>query len=205
MKNLERSVDSLKTIYSIVIALAMGKSIETLANLLLGDKLAEFLTALPAFTAFILLVVPFYHGMNRHLDIVYLEREQSSVAQGALLFDLFVFFVEALLLFGIASIVNRGLAPFGLMALALIVDIIWATLSHWIHYKGLTVTVLRWMLINVGTMILGTLLYLTTFFTDEHKPLILTLLVGVRTIVDYIACWRFYFPPKDHDKGTNGA
>jgi len=51
--------------------------------------------------AFLVTLVPFFHGMNRHLDHCYLEKE-PPVLHGALLFDFSIFFLEAGFLFAAA-------------------------------------------------------------------------------------------------------
>jgi len=96
----ERSVTSLQTIYAIIIALSMGQAIQTLFEAAPGGPLklsSDVFTYIPAFITFISLLVPFYHGMNRHLDMCYIEKS-TDVVKGALLFDFVIFFVEAALL-----------------------------------------------------------------------------------------------------------
>jgi len=82
----ERSVDSLQQIYAVVIALAIAQAIQSLLkDPVSGAVLAriQILVGLPAFVAFLVTLVPFWHGMNRHLDRCYLEKK-SAVVQGAL-------------------------------------------------------------------------------------------------------------------------
>src|ERR1019366_1919724 len=97
-KAIERSVDSIARIYAIVIGLALAESIKTLivksANGNVDLSLPKLWSGTPAFIAFVFTLVPFWHGMNRHLDRSYLEKE-GVVAQGALLLDFAVFFIES--------------------------------------------------------------------------------------------------------------
>jgi hypothetical protein len=94
---LERSVDSLQQIYAVVIALAIAQAIESLLKDPVRGTvldLDQIKVGLPALVAFLVTLVPFWHGMNRHLDRCYLEKE-SAIRQGALLLDFWTFFVEA--------------------------------------------------------------------------------------------------------------
>ena len=88
-KAIERSVDSVARIYAIVIGLALSESIKTLIVKDPGgniDLTAQTLwSGAPAFLAFVFTVVPFWHGMNRHLDRCYLQKPDEKVVHGALL------------------------------------------------------------------------------------------------------------------------
>src|SRR5437879_12191265 len=100
-KIIERSVDSIQKIYAVVIALAISQAIQSLLKEPRGaaDLSFERLSSgLPAFIAFLVTLVPFWHGMNRHLDRCYLEKP-NSIVQGALLLDFVTFFAEASFLF----------------------------------------------------------------------------------------------------------
>jgi hypothetical protein len=89
-KAIERSVDSVARIYAIIIGLALAESIRTLivknANGAVDLSLTTLWSGAPAFLAFVFTLVPFWHGMNRHLDRSYLEKEENGV-EGALLLD----------------------------------------------------------------------------------------------------------------------
>src|SRR5580658_8196040 len=92
-KFFERSVDSIQKIYAVVIALAIAQGAQSLLKDPCGTaepSLDRILSGLPAFIAFLATLVPFWHGMNRHLDLCYLEKK-GSVVQGALLLDFGVF------------------------------------------------------------------------------------------------------------------
>lgn len=199
VKRIERSVDSLQKTYAVIVALALGQAIQHL----LVDKTSGTLAApgliegsFPAFVAFLFTVVPFYHGMNRHLDFCYVERPQQDQARGALLFDFFVFFMESSLLFAAAISVSPDLAAFLWLGVLLALDILWGFLSHWIHYRKLTPSIIRWGVINLVTVVIGFAVASTQVWPDNTKIWLLMLLAIMRTIVDYWKCWEFYFPPE---------
>ena len=102
MNPTQRSVDSLQMIYAVIVALAIGNAIQTIfldatTKLFIFDF--SLLSSLPAFLTFIVIIVPFYQGMNRHLDNCYIINTETHV-EGALLFDFLVFFFEAIILRG---------------------------------------------------------------------------------------------------------
>jgi hypothetical protein len=104
----ERSVDSLQQIYAVVIALAIAQAVQgLLRDPIHGTVLSfsEIAAGVAAFVAFMVTLVPFWHGMNRHLDRCYMEKK-GVVRQGALLMDFVAFFFEASLLFAVGSVAD---------------------------------------------------------------------------------------------------
>jgi hypothetical protein len=193
-KVIERSVDSVSTIYAIVIALALTQSIQTLIardpNGGADLSLSKFLTGAPAFLAFLVTLVPFWHGMNRHLDRCYLEKPDTPV-QGALLIDFGVFFVEASLLFVSGWSLRTGLVSFYSLGLLLTVDVIWGFISHQIHFPRQKSHVKKWAMIN---FLAGFVALCIVAYPFAHKAWILMVVAIGRSVVDYGFCWDFYFP-----------
>jgi hypothetical protein len=95
-KAIERSVDSVARIYAIIIGLALSEAIKTLivkdANGQMELNFQTLWSGGAAFLAFVVTLVPFWHGMNRHLDRAYLEKT-GAVVEGALLLDFGAFFI----------------------------------------------------------------------------------------------------------------
>lgn len=155
----ERSVSSLQQIYAVVIALAIAQAIQSLLkNPSRGTLLEPSLirTGLPAFFAFLVTLVPFWHGMNRHLDRCYLEKKSAAV-QGALLLDFWTFCLEASLLFAAGWSLRSGIHSFIALGLLLLVDMLWGFISHQIHFHGQKSHVLRWSAINLTAIALAIL------------------------------------------------
>jgi|SRR5579863_746019 len=189
----ERSVDSLEQIYAVVIALAIAQAIQGLlkdpgrGTLLEPDQVRE---GLPAFVAFLVTLVPFWHGMNRHLDRCYLEKK-TAIVQGALLLDFWTFCVEASLLFAAAWSLRSGINSFIALGLLLVVDMLWGFISHQIHFRNQKSHVLRWSAINLAAIALAVLVVAYPF---QYKTSVLMFVAVLRSIVDYSRCWNFYFP-----------
>jgi hypothetical protein len=193
-KSVERSVDSLQKIYAVVIALAISQAIQSLLKGPDGSgdfNLQRLASGLPGFVAFLVTLVPFWHGMNRHLDRCYLEKA-SAVVQGALLFDFGTFCVEACLLFAAGWSLRSGIETFYYLGALLVVDMAWAFISHQIHFSGKRSHAVRWSTVNV--IAIG-ICVLIVEFPFERKPLVLMVMAVLRTIADYGICWDFYFPP----------
>jgi hypothetical protein len=191
----ERSVDSLQQIYAVVIALAIAQAVESLlkdpaTSTLLS--LQRIVVGLPGFIAFLVTLVPFWHGMNRHLDRCYVEKK-SDVVQGALLFDFAIFFIEASLLFAVAWSLRSGIYSFAALGGLLLADMIWGFISHQIHFAGHKSHVRRWAGINFIAMLVAVLI---VAFPFQQKLIVLMVIAIARSIADYWFCSNFYFPER---------
>ena len=204
-KVVERSVDSVARIYAIVIGLALSQSVQTLItkDAQGGADLNphKLLTGAPAFVAFVFTLVPFWHGMNRHLDRCYLEKP-DAVAQGALLFDFAVFFFEASLLFIAGWSLRSGLVSFYCLGLMLATDTVWGFISHQIHFSGEKSHVVSWAFVNIIACVLAVGVIAYPF---ERKPWVLMIIAVVRSIADYWRGWDFYFPRTDAKVGQEAV
>ncbi len=193
-KAIERSVDHVQRIYAVIIALAISQAIQSLLknpNDTIGElNLAHIPAGLPAFIAFLVTLVPFWQGMNRHLDRCYLEKK-TVVVQRALLLDFAVFFVEAIFLFGAGWSIKSDINTFYWLGGLLCVDMIWAIVSHYIHFPGTKSHALKWSAINVCAIVIA---ILVVEFPFQHKQFVLTVIAVGRTIADYVFSGGFYFP-----------
>ncbi|MHB8615187.1 MAG: hypothetical protein ACYC93_03845 [Candidatus Acidiferrales bacterium] len=153
---------------------------------------SQILIGLPAFVALLVTLVPFWHGMNRHLDRCYLEKK-SAVVQGALLLDFTTFFLEASLLFAAGWSLRSGIYSFIALGALLVVDMLWGFVSHQIHFPGQKSHVRKWSAINLVAIAIAILLVAYPF---NSKTIILMVVAIMRSVADYWICWDFYFPRK---------
>lgn len=195
-KIVERSVDGLQKIYAVVVALAISQAVMNF----LKDRndfgaffTAEAWNAMSAIAALLLTVVPFYHGMNRHLERSYLERD-AGARHGALLLDFSAFFLESFVLLAVSWSIRKGPLAFFFLGVLLVGDVIWGIMSHFIHYAGGQSTVLRWSAINMGAVVLGGLVWFTEAFPESKKVWVFLVIAFLRTVLDYKFGWDFYFP-----------
>jgi hypothetical protein len=188
-----RSVDSLQKIYAVVIALAIAQAIQSLLKDPVSGTLlplSKVAVGLPAFVALLFTLVPFWHGMNRHLDRCYLEKK-SAVVHGAVLLDFATFCLEASLLFAAGWSLRSGIYSFIALGGLLLVDMLWGFISHQIHFPGQKSHVRRWSAINLVAIVIAILIVDYPF---QHQLIILMVVAIVRSIADYWLCWDFYFP-----------
>lgn len=190
--NKERSVDSLQQIYAVVIALAIAQAIQSLLKDPVSGAVLQpsiVLLGLPAFVAFLFTLVPFWHGMNRHLDRCYLGKKGTAV-HGALLLDFATFFLEASLLFAAGWSLRSGIHSFIFLGCLLSVDMLWGFISHEIHFPGQKSHVRKWSAINLVAIVIAILIVECPL---QQKVILLMVVAIVRSITDYSLCWDFYF------------
>ncbi|MBL7876763.1 MAG: hypothetical protein JNL53_13940 [Cyclobacteriaceae bacterium] len=195
-KPLTRSVDSLQKIYAVIIGLAIARTTQEVVQ---GTNWNEILPRIqataPALLSFFFLIVPFYHGMNRHLDYSYLERVPQHSKIG-LIMDFIFFSLEAALFFLFADTIILGKESFIVIALILGLDILWGTFATLLNYhkESGKQNPFAWVKINIVTLIFGFFIYV---YGDnpviDVRWCLAVLLVG-RTIIDYYMMMDFYFP-----------
>jgi hypothetical protein len=89
-KDIEKSIDSLQRIHALVSALALGEGVR---RLIVNPGTADTSfnpEALPQFISLVCTLVPFYHGMHRHLENTYLFASDVRHPKGVLLVDIVV-------------------------------------------------------------------------------------------------------------------
>lgn len=198
-EKIQRSVDSLETIYAVVIAFAVTKAIETVLFEPTTKTLnfEQLWINLPTLIAFFVTIVPFYHGMHRHLSRTYIEETASSKRDGFLLLDFFVFFLEACILLIFASSLDSGVEAFKPLSALLIVDLVWAIVAHGIHYNEWKNSPWKWSVINFVTIVLLYVVIFSNLFNEGiTRVWALTIIATCRTVVDYVFTWTFYFPSR---------
>lgn len=195
-KAVERSVETLQRIYAVVTGLALNESLKKSFVDARGDLYFEWLSFISLIT-FVALLVPFFHGMNRHMDEVLQKYKDSNGGMESkrysilILFDFFVFIVESGILFLLATTIHRPENFFLLFILLISVDFVWAFVSN----KFVTTVQSNWAWINFATaVILVIILYL--FKANEQKIILICIVSIFRTILDYSLGWDFYFPKK---------
>lgn len=179
--------------FTIVLALALGEAFKQFV----ADKEEKTIhwDRLPALLTFLLMVFPFFHGMNRYFFLTYLNPLPVSKGYaGYLLFDSLVFMCESALFF----IMSRSLAVkqwrrYFLAQLALLaVDTVWGFIElskmpgigYWIELNA-------FLAVALG-------LVLRYFWTkeDSSRPSIWAALATLTTTtISYYLLWNVYFPP----------
>jgi len=192
-KSVERSIDTLQRIYAVVAALAINEGLKRVF-LDQSGKLEFHYDLLPEFIAFLITVVPFVHGMNRHLDktLSISQKKNQPWLLGFLLLDFFVFVLESALLFVLGiSIVSEGHFFQWYVAL-LLFDVLWS-LATWPITKSV---VIQWIAVNMIAVVACVLFiyWLPQATPGWLRQWLLTITAVLRTLADYYLAWYFYFP-----------
>jgi hypothetical protein len=199
----KNSVKHLAELYSVVIAaavtLAMYNAIDANSWFIFSDN------SWVLFFAFIMMVVPFYHGAVRHLYATYIESGGSSkIKNSALFIDYFLLFSHGALFVALASTLSQPDRFATVLCAILVIDCVWGLLAH------LTLTGAasqdaekNWASINFVTAFVVILLLagwnIAPGLPDQEwasvaLSFLLLAIVGVRTVIDYRTSWDFYFP-----------
>jgi hypothetical protein len=198
---LKLSVQSLQMVYGFIIASAIGIALTKLVvnpATQAPDLTRLFTEGGLLFASFIATVVPFFHGMNRHLDDVYALRRTPKTPRGphppprpgAIMLDLFVFVVEAGLLYLLASAILNRQSFFLLFSTLLGVDVLWAFIT-WLITRSKAI---NWVAVNIVALLAVLVGRGLTQLSPESLLILLTSIVLLRAVCDYLVNWQFYFP-----------
>jgi hypothetical protein len=190
--NTTRSILDLFTIFpfSIVLALALVEAFKTVVE---EGKFIHW-DRLYSLGSFLLLILPFYQGMNRYLLVTYGDAASLPTPYAPFLVSA-AFMVESALFF----VLSRTLRSeewqhfYWVVFVLLVIDSLW-----WFLHAPPEATIQSWMILNLVTSIFILLLVLLgpRLPYQPHLPAAIgTAAMLVRTIIDYLISWSFYFPP----------
>lgn len=192
-RTVESTVESLKWIYGVVIALSISAAFMQFGfdadSGVPGVHWDRFLSL----CSLLLLVVPFYHGMCRYFCEMYDTKRIGPHYGLWLLADCLAFTVEAGLFFILARSLPRSLwLQFNLAVIVLLFwDVLWGALV----WKCRTNVISSWVIVNLCTIPLLTAVVLCLRRTASWWGVSLAFLVVlVRAVADYWTSWEFYFP-----------
>jgi hypothetical protein len=206
------------SLYTIVAGLALSDGITVLVGT--GEPGWRDPLAVELLAAFVVTLVPFFHGALRHFDDTYLVSDGAKeLGRATLAVDFGFLFAQSVVLFALAHQLNRVESFSACFALLLLIDIIWVVAISsaspagrdlgqelWTMVRHPRASVLaqqRWARNNLRHLImLGVVIAGVRFFWSEQDVLFgfLVLLVAVsRTFWDYRGSWEFYFPADPRD------
>jgi hypothetical protein len=194
-----RSIDNLQRLYTVVVSLAIT---ESLRRLFLTTQTLT-LSDIAAVLSLIATIIPFYHGANRYLDATYVTGERSEPKSGALMADFIAIFIEGIAFFILAVLISNTKVFFSILAGLFMFDALWVSftkLTENIEEKKVGPSYRKWAVINIifGIFILisiwSNLLKWQFWETETVKLIALACAAILRTVLDYIQVWRFYYP-----------
>lgn len=195
----ENSVRNLQELYTVVVAAALAFAAERVIDVN-GDSASFNMDTAWPLAALLVTLVPFYHGAVRHLEQTYIEEKGRKVRGGGLLADFLLLFIEGFIFVAVARmLVEPEAAAWGLVVL-LAIDAVWGLAVWGLLYKERApITELRWVEVNAlaAPFIAVLILLPANSFT---LPLVFVAF-GLRTVFDYAASWKMYFPPVEEEAG----
>jgi hypothetical protein len=220
----ESSVRHLQTLYTIVAGLALSDAIGWLFR---EDRLGgqSVWDLAPMLVAFVVTLVPFYHGALRHLDDNYLiDQSAHEVKATSLAVDFVFLFLESCLLFVLAHLIDRTDIFLLLFLGLLVVDIVWAVVFHVTSPTSRRATTelallftskdkhlgaqLKWTANNLMFVVIGgaagAIFVWGGDVASEWERVVIMIVAVLRTINDYRISWDFYFPPARQGQSVQG-
>jgi hypothetical protein len=198
----KRSVDNLQKVYTVVVSLAVAEALRRLFSPAQGASITPGLVPAVAVFSLITTIVPFYHGANRYLDATYVTGQRSAKS-GALMLDFVAIFLEGILFFILAILVEVEATFFTIISGLFIFDAAWVGLTR-LTSRGEDEPGGRyavWALVNVVAAALvlvsqwSNLLQWEFWRTPDVRVIASGAIVFARTFFDYASVWDFYYPP----------
>lgn len=194
--NIIRSVDNLQALYTVVIALALVKAIETLFSINNSNNLIFHYEYLLTTISLIITIIPIHHGASRYLDITYTVRRDVRSKYAGML-DFLFFFLEAILFFVLALVLTNNITFYIFIIGLLLLDVIWLSTVRLTNPDNFP-KVIKWLKINLITILMlgiGIIIVHLKIFNDNiFVWIILSITIILRTVVDYAWNWEFYWP-----------
>jgi hypothetical protein len=205
----ESSVRSLQALYAAVVAFALGVAVEQLVLDEPGGVSVAW-ERLPLLIAFLVTIIPFFHGAMCHLERSYLQKADTQLRSGALLSDFVILFVQAVIFFIFARSMPDARLSTAVLLTLLALDVVWGVTTSTLLRRRphLRLAPMRWAIVNLCTLpFLAVILLLDTDVpeartVDGRVALGLMVVAAVRTVADYAVSWHdLYFPWRSGGEG----
>jgi hypothetical protein len=189
------AVDNLQRIFTIVLALSLGEAFKQFVSdhaVKPEDRTIRW-DRLMALCAFLLLLIPFYHGMGRYFFDVYQTPPRPEPYSRYLLIDSLAFIAMASLFF----VMCRELPAvqwrrfYCAVVGILLIDMVWG-IGVWLSHRQANA---EWLILNA--IALPVLVIILAVFRSPRStfgPILALLAMIVRTVADYWVSWSFFFP-----------
>lgn len=186
------SIEHLQELYTVVAAVSVALAGEKFTA---AAQSGKWVHQIPLILAFLVTLVPFFHGTLLHLDKTYMLGSHISVHYGRLLSDFCFLFAEACVLVLLAISVTHVFGFTSCLAVLLALDLTWARVTSrraWNYPHDGTVD--DWFHINLRAMPLVVLLAVLAMFNIAPDVLAWLVLViaAARTVWDYARNEPFY-------------
>lgn len=198
------SIDALQKFYSTVIGAAfVGAVLKLMDGFDIYVWNTEQVISACIFLAFVMTIIPFYVGMERHLYDSHIAKKYKEERGGRpipILIDVFAFLIMGMLLFAMGRLISDPVSFLQLWSALLVIDVFWMMLV----YRFQRNSEAFWSVNNILWLIAAWLLwwiatpYIDWLFPDIERELIIafmfTLVETMRSVTDFWVNWKFYFP-----------
>jgi hypothetical protein len=192
-KTRECSANALKTVYYVIIGLAITEALNRAfvkdgsflgLRIFEGDNLLTFILLI----AFLPSICRFVHGASIHLDVISQKRYKP-------LYDFGGFFLQAALFYLMSASLSKPFWFVVFFGLMLFFDAIWLTVLWRIKYLDLDATAKQWLksdFVLIGVFVL--ILLIDRTMACVWSVVAVVIMAWVATGFDYYLNREFYFP-----------
>ena len=188
-------VTNIQRVFAIVLALALAEAFKQLVSDNALDMNAPFWERrrIIGFFTFLLLLVPFFQGMNRYFYGTYAARPLRDGYQWSLAFDAFAFLVVSSLFFFLSRALAQDLWTrlTKIILSILVADSLWGVKVWLVN----TPEIINWLCLN-GATIAAYCCILE--FGKKYSAIVMASwclgLMFIRTSFDYYLMWDYFFP-----------
>lgn len=204
-ESLRRSVTALERMFGVIGGFGLTMGAKTLMETWLPGwkETVSFPDSIPRghlalFATLIVTLIPFFHGAMRHLDIVHLF-SKAETRPMPLFVDYLLLFIEPIVfvMLGMSiGSVRHFLIGLGVL---MAIDLLWAVVSCLWTARDRRSHVIRWIAFDVVCLALLGITFIRAV-DARHITLWIAVVATVRSGLDYIFNWGFYF-----DTGAAGT
>jgi nucleoside 2-deoxyribosyltransferase len=184
--------------FAIVLALALSEAFKMVISEKSDHPFIDW-EKLWALTSFLVLILPFFQGMNRYLLITYGDLAAEPKPHSAyLIVDGAAFLIESALFFAMSRTlgITHWVRFYWVVFILLAIDSAWGFSVRMHSTTEAAQTIEHWTMLNLVTIILLVLLIMlgNRLPRSYMAPALASVAMVIRTIIDYRVSWNFYFP-----------
>jgi hypothetical protein len=198
------TVETLQKFYSVIVALALtGGLVNLISSWGNAETIASHVSIIAIALSFLVTIVPFFHGMERHLYKTHITYPELGAGgkPTPLLVDIFTFIIEGSILFMMGSNLNDPEIFLRFWSALLAVDMVWS-LIVWGIQRGPSPL---WARNNLIWLCIAWLVWIglqwnqpsSSYPSSSHLALfacVFALIEIGRSATDYLFYWSLYFP-----------
>ncbi|MEC4591908.1 DUF1937 family protein [Nitrospirillum amazonense] len=193
------NIKVLENFYSFVISFALTQAtMKFIDTCISSGSNVDIYGELALYISILILIVPFYQGMNRFLYDTHVVRpiKKPNDPTSPILLDIYAFLLMSILIFSLGRFLDDPRVFFFIWSSLLFVDIIWS-ITVWKIQGGRKNPIWAWN--NLTFLIVSWAIWIAFYHFSIKFPYsdyVFVILNVARTLNDYKQNWSFYFPPE---------